>query len=219
MKKLSILKTLIPAGVLLMTAFQAHAAPIFVSGFSENGLPSGGYDEVASGTIGPWTIGGAGVDLIGTYWQAADGDQVSLDMNMREAGSVSTTLNTVAGTAYTVTFSLAGNPDSLIYDTNQVKTLRVTAGGSTRDYTFDVANALGQGSPSSLANMGWVTYTFVFLAQGNDTLTFTSMNTGTMWGPALDNVSVSPNPVPEPATTMLLGAGLMGLYWLRRRTA
>lgn len=196
-----------------------NAAPIFVSGFSENGLPSGGYDEVASGTIGPWTIGGAGVDLIGTYWQAADGDQVSLDMNMREAGSVSTTLNTVAGTAYTVTFSLAGNPDSLIYDTNQVKTLRVTAGGSTRDYTFDVANALGQGSPSSLANMGWVTYTFVFLAQGNDTLTFTSMNTGTMWGPALDNVSVSPNPVPEPATTMLLGAGLMGLYWLRRRTA
>jgi len=205
----------------LFAVASASGAPIFESGFSDPSLPAGPYERLDAATsIGPWTVGGSGVDWVGNYWQSADGDGASIDINKEAGGSLSTILaGATAGQRYTMTFAMAGNPDTLAYDTNHVKSMRVSVGGVTQDFTFDVANRFGAGASSSRADMGWVYYSLNFTATGNDLLTFSSLNPNTMWGAALDNVSISPREdvVPEPSSVLLLGAGLAGLLWARRR--
>lgn len=205
------------------------AAPIFTSSFSEVAVVTPkGYDEHQSGTLGPWTLGGGGVDLVGSYWQSADGDGQSIDLNDRRLGSISTALPTVAGHTYQVAFYMAGNPDTLSWGldywprSNSVKTIEVSAGGSSQQFSFDIANGLGAGIPSTRSNMGWVYYTFTFTAQSTaDVLTFLSLGPRDPWGAALDAISVTditgPTPIPEPATFMLLGAGLAGFAFARKR--
>lgn len=217
-----ITKTLLAAALMLGGAVGASAAPVFTTDFSEYS-PVNPYDEVMSGTYGNITVGGGGVDWVGTYWQAPGEGQNSVDMNRRDAGALSISVpNLTQGQQYALTFSLAGNPDSLIYDTNHVKGLQVSNGTTSQNYYFNVANALGAGIPSTNANMGWVGRTFYFTAQGGDVLTFSSLNSGSMWGAALGNLSISavgsnPGAVPEPSTVLLMGAGLAGLFVARRR--
>lgn len=208
-----------------------RAAPIFTSGFSESQVyTSKGYDEHFTGTIGPWTLGGGGVDLVGSYWQSADGDGYSIDLNDRVNGSISTTLPTVAGHTYQVSFYMSGNPDTMTWGQNYapasdpVKTIQVSAGNNSQQFSFDVANALGIGVPNTHSNMGWVLYTFTFTANSTaDVLSFLSLGPNDNWGAALDAITVNditvPVPIPEPATLVLLSGGLLSFAFYRRRSA
>ncbi|MDQ7250174.1 choice-of-anchor C family protein [Dongia sedimenti] len=144
-----------------------HVAGTFIA------LP-GGSDQ-----LNGWVIGGAGVDHIGSYWQASEGGQ-SLDMSNLDAGSISRELTGLtAGREYTVTFDMAGNPDG----GPTVKSLKIEVGGASADYDFDTTG-------HSKADMGWQTKSFTFVATSDtETLTFTSLTPGA-YGPALDNVSI-----------------------------
>lgn len=188
--------------------------------FEDIAVGSGGFDNYASGsTIGGWTVGGGGVDLIGTFWNAQDGNQ-SLDLNRTEPGSISQTLmGLTVGQLYEVTFFLSGNRERADGSPAepQLRTLDLTVGGTTQGFTFDTeASSPVSAQPDS---MNWERNTFRFVASSpSEMLTFTSATQTTSGsspaGPALDNVSISA--VPLPLGLGLLLSALGGLVAWRR---
>ena len=198
-----------------MTAMASTAGAVTITnGSFETGpaAANGYYAELGSGdtSITGWTVGGNSIDYINPsnpYWVAQDGTR-ALDMSGSAPGSISQTLATAAGQAYTVSFYMAGNPDGAPL----TKAMSVDVNGSgVQGYSFDASGV------TSYAHLGWTLKTYKFVATGaSSVLTFTDLNTGSPYGAALDNVSIA---VPEPATWALMigGFGLAGSVLRRRR--
>ena len=206
------MRMIVSAVAIMLTAGSVQAASV-VNGSFENGTnaPGSGFNTLGAGdtSITGWTVGGAGIDWIGTYWQASQGSR-SLDLSALSAGSISQDVATVVGRHYRVTFDLAGNPDG----SPPVKNLDVTVNGAAlASYTFTT-----NGTTSRPA-MGWLTKGYDFVATStNSNLKFTSL-ANTPSGPALDNISLAA--VPEASTWVMLiaGFGMVGIASRRRRSA
>ena len=163
---------------------------------------------VGSTVITGWTVSQGTIDYKGTLWQASNGSR-SLDLGAGASpGGIKQTFNTTVGGTYRVTFDLAGNPDG----NPTIKEMRVSAGGSSADFSFDTTG-------KSRSNMGWVSKSWGFTATGTTTtLSFLNL-ADTAYGPALDNVSVialspppTPTSIPEPSSMLgLLSLGVLGI--------
>lgn len=209
-------RNLLKASVLALGLFAGGAnAAVIVNGSFELGDDPGAYTTLTAGStaITGWTIGGFGVDYVGSYWQAADGVR-SVDLSGANAGSVSQSFATNPGATYTVNFSLSGNPDGGLG--NKISVISISGSlPSVQIYEVTAAN--------SHENMNWQDYSYTFTAFANtSTLTFASAEYSP-YGPALDNVSIlegdgSGATVPEPATwaMMLIGFGFIGVSARRR---
>ncbi|MFC1925721.1 choice-of-anchor C family protein, partial [Chloroflexota bacterium] len=167
---------------------------IITNGSFESGPDLTGYRYITryagNTSITGWTISGSGIDYINgvELWDASDGN-CSIDLNSSNTGAISQTIPTIPGLQYEVIFDMAGNYGSI----PTVKTMRVSAGSSYADYTFDTTG-------KSARNMGWETKSFTFTATSQTTtIKFASLVTGG-YGPAIDNVMVL-----EPATFNDLG--------------
>jgi choice-of-anchor C domain-containing protein len=199
--------------LLTLTLLCLIATPSWAALFNGN-FESGTFDSnqtfntrSAPGTITGWTVGGNSIDWIGTYWQAPAGTTRSIDLAGNNAGSISTTFDTATNQKYTVSFYLSGN-----YDGNNSDPLRKAYvsvnGGAPQTYTFSYFDGW------SRANMGWTLQTFSFTADSSKaTLTFSSGQGESPYGPAIGNVNV----VPIPASVWLLASGLIGFVGIRRR--
>jgi choice-of-anchor C domain-containing protein len=201
------------AGLFLCIGIAAQATPIFENGFNFPGSAPNYQTVHSGGTVaGVWSVGGTGVDWVGSYWDAEEGNG-SVDLSGGTgAGWLSVVLDTTPGHDYLVTFWLSANPDSAppsdkIGDPKQVL---VSFGDASQQFDYAGGN--------KYRDMQWVQESYVFRATGTtETLKFTSLD-NMAWGPAIDNVSVTW--VPEPASMLLAGLGLLGvggLIRLRRR--
>ena len=153
-----------------------------VNGSFEGTAGSGAFTTLAAGsmTIDGWTVSSGTVDWIGSYWASFDGSR-SLDLNGYFPGGVSQAVATDPGTAYEVTFEMAGNPTC----GSAVKTLNVSVdGGSTSAYSFDTTGM-------STGSMGWTQESYSFIATGANSLLAFVSSTGGQCGPALDMVTLS----------------------------
>ncbi|MER6392449.1 choice-of-anchor C family protein [Streptomyces sp. NPDC059382] len=149
--------------------------------FEYPAAPVNAFTTVSAGqSIGPWKVTGGAVDLIGAgFWQAAEGDQ-SVDLNATQAGAVAQTFATTAGQRYTVTYSLAANPEG----GPAVKTGRVLLDGQNiQDFSFDSTG-------KTRSAMGYVNRQVTFVASGaSTTLGFAGTVAGS-YGPVIDDVRV-----------------------------
>ena len=191
------LMAVVAAGALMGAVSQAGAATTFADG--DFTTPSGGatFTTFNGGSFGPWNVTGS-VDLIGGYWQAPTAGGGSVDLDGNSPGAISQTFTAAPG-RYEVSFFLSGNPDGGA----GVKTVDVSAGGASQVFTFDTGS-------NSRASMDYVQETLDFISTGSTTLTFTSQDVNSPFGPVVGGVSVTA--VPEPATwaVMLVGFGGLG---------
>src|SRR5688572_13255876 len=143
---------------------------------------------LAGENIGGWVVESGSVEIVGPYWQSAEGSQ-SLDLSgiWEWAGTLYQDIATIPGQTYKIRFAFAGNPEDqavknakVFWDDTDLATLTVDTAGR------------------SLENMGWTYYTYeVTAASTVSRLKFQSLTLNFL-GPVIDDVSVTPN-APTPA--------------------
>ena len=207
MEKLKLVAIAVSLAALAMPA-SASVELVTNGGFEIDPVTnSDGFTTFSSGAQGltGWTIGLGSVDLVGSYWSAASGNN-SLDLNGNMRGGISQLLQTTTGQLYQLSFDMAGNFAS----GPAIKRMSVNVDGHI--YSFDT-------TLTSAGSMGWTHYVSMFYATSDSArLSFTSL-VDDAYGPALDNVSVIAVPELQSYAMLLAGLGLMGTIVRRRNRA
>ncbi|MFA5040832.1 MAG: hypothetical protein WC464_04270 [Bdellovibrionales bacterium] len=207
-------------------ATPSSAATVFYDDFT-NPWGGSGFTTYAGGsTMGAWTVTGAGVDLIGNYWQAPN-NPTGYPIN-NNAGSVDLSDGTVAGGIYqyitlnpgeyVLSFSLSGNPDG----PPVVKEMEAVAETTIGDYEYAIKYP--SGAPyNSKDDMKYVDISLVFTVSGigpqSVLLQFLSLD-DTAYGAVIGNVAI--NTIPLPAALGLFAPAVLGFggyrFFRRRRS-
>ena len=110
MEKLKLVAIAVSLAALAMPA-SASVELVTNGGFEIDPVTnSDGFTTFSSGAQGltGWTIGLGSVDLVGSYWSAASGNN-SLDLNGNTRGGIRQLLQTTTGQLYQLSFDMAGN--------------------------------------------------------------------------------------------------------------
>jgi hypothetical protein len=182
-----------------------------------------GFTTYFSGQMfGPWTVtgtgstsfGGAGVDLIGPYatggyWQAPIATDGSVDLDGDAPGGITQTISGLtAGDSYKLTFALSGNPDG----SPMTKSVDVSIGSIVADnFTYTLTGG------NSHADMLFQSETVQFVAGPSNTLSFSSEDVNSPYGPVVAEIAITS--VPEASTWAMMLAGFAGLGFAGYRKA
>jgi choice-of-anchor C domain-containing protein len=172
-------------------SIEAQASLITNGSFEDTSVdPCPSFIELPLGdtSITGWTVVETSIHYVCMTWDASEGQKsLDLDADAGEAGGISQTFSTIPGAQYAVSFDMAGNWGA----PPTIKTMRVSADGQSADFTFDITGR-------SAHDMGWTRHTWSFVADDSSaTLEFRSLTDPSGWGPALDNVSVTPVGPPD----------------------
>jgi choice-of-anchor C domain-containing protein len=158
-------------------------ADMLTNGGFESGaaVPATGILAVAPGSLAltGWTVVGGAINIVtNDYWACLSGVR-SVELSSSGPGAIQQSIASTSGSVYRLTFSISGEP----FSTPTIKHLRVSAGATTQDFTFDV-------TPAWHWDMHWEQHTLDFAAPGPlTTVTLTSMDAGPA-GPAIDGASI-----------------------------
>lgn len=184
----------------------AHAANLVADGDFSSPFGGSTFTTYSAGSsFGPWNVTSGSIDLIGNYWQSPTTGGGSVDVDGNAPGAFDQSIATGAG-EYTLTFDLSGNPDG----NPTTKALQVSVGGVTKLFTYTIG-------ANSHSNMMYTTESLTFKATGPTTLTFTSMDNNSPYGPVVADVAITAVPEPASWALMLLGVGAMGASLRARR--
>lgn len=209
---------------MLAASSAGHAVVMIQNGSFETGANPGSFETLVSGdntSIAGWTVLPYGVDYIGTYWDAGEGNR-SVDLGGDLRGGVYQDVMLDEGKEYYITFKGSANPDSP-NDVPNPRIVNFKAGAYEDGFAYTLITS--GPNANSQTNMRWQNYMtqkFTASAGGLTRISFTGGNTqpmGGAYGFALDSVSISA--VPEPATwaMMLIGFAAVGSAVRRRRTS
>jgi choice-of-anchor C domain-containing protein len=209
------MKAVLAAAVITAASVTQAAAVTVVNGGLANTSGAGSFLTVPAGNdtaVPGWYVTTGTIDAINGYWQSADGDGYSIDLNGNSPGSIAQVISgLVIGQKYLLKFALSGNPDGGPTVKDLVAGMFMS-GWTT--FSYDTA-----ANGTTRADMKWVFREFAFTAtHETDYVIFESQTTSECcYGPAVDAVSIEVAPIPLPAGLPLLAAGLGGLALLRRR--
>jgi len=173
--------------VLLVVALLGAAparAQLLVNGNFEAGPAMAPANPVLTLTAGStaltgWTVAAGAVAVVTDgYWVPLSG-QRSVALASGGPGAIEQAFASSPGAVYRLTFWISGEP----FSTPTIKHLRVTAGSTIQDFTFDV-------TPAWHWDMAWAQHTLDFPATGATTTLRLASLDASAWGPAVDSAKV-----------------------------
>jgi len=169
--------------VALLGAVPARAQ-VLANGNFEDGpamAPSNPVLTLSAGStaLTGWTVASGAVAVVTDgYWVPLSGHR-SVALASGAPGSIEQAFASSPGAVYRLTFWISGEP----FSTPTIKHLRVTAGATAQDFTFDV-------TPAWHWDMAWAQHTLDFTATGSTTTLRLASLDASAWGPAVDSAKV-----------------------------